>query len=374
MVVARPPDCDLQKRTQELLCHCVYCVAGVVPRKQEVPMMRRSMQVLSIAATVWAFGAGLARAAEPVTIDNFRQAESDHYFSKYVAKGCFGKLCSDRGPPPVDKQDVIRMNRDTPYTAGIFDLNTPLTIVKPDTGGRFQSMLVINENHYNPLVAYEPGTYTLTKENVGTRYVAVLFRTFMDPNDPQDVKAAHAVQDAIKVSQADPGTFETPDWDQAQRAKLSETLASLMAFAGDSRGMFGPKDKVDPVRHLIGTAAGWGGNPLEDAKYVMGQVPNNDGTTPYVLNVKDVPVDGFWSVIVYNAHGFYEAPENAISVNNVTGKRNKDGSMTVHFGGDPQASNYLRIMPGWTYIVRLYRPRAEVLDGRWSFPQPQPAP
>ena len=337
--------------------------------------MRSSMKAISIPAALWlcGLGGGTALAAEPVTIDNFKQAESDTYFAKYVAKGCFAKLCSDRGPPPVDKQDVIRMNRDTPYTVGVFDLTTPLTIEKPDIGKRFQSMLVISEDHYNPMVAYEPGTYTLTRENVGTRYVAVLFRTFMDPNDPQDVKAAHAAQDAIKVSQPNPGKFEIPDWDQAQRADLSGKLASLMAYAGDSRGMFGPKEKVDPVRHLIGTAAGWGGNPLEDAKYVMGQVPNNDGNTPYVLNVKDVPVDGFWSVIVYNAKGFYEAPENAISVNNVTGKRNKDGSMTIHFGGDPKAPNYLRIMPGWNYIVRLYRPRPELLDGTWKFPELQPA-
>lgn len=311
-------------------------------------------------------------AAEPVTIDNFRRAESHHYFGGYVAKGCFGKLCSERGPPAVDAQNVIRMNRDTPYTSGIFDLTTPLTIVKPDTGTRFQSMLVINEDHYNPLVAYAPGTYVLTQESVGSRYVAVLFRTFMDPNDPQDVAAAHAAQDAIKVSQAAPGKFEIPDWDQEQRAKLSGILASLMGFTGDSRGMFGPKNKVDPVRHLIGTAAGWGGNPIEDAKYVMGAVPANDGRTPYVLTVKDVPVDGFWSITVYNAKGFYEAPENAISVNNVTGKRNADGSMTIHFGGDPSATNYLRIMPGWSYIVRLYRPRAEILDGRWTFPEAQP--
>ena len=299
-----------------------------------------------------AYAAVPASAAEPVTIDNFRRAETDHYFKTYVDKGCFGKLCSDREAPAVDKQDVVRMNRDTPYTAGIFDLTTPVTIVKPDTGTRFQSMLVINEDQYNPLVAYQPGTYTLTQENMGTRYVAVLFRTFMDPNDPADVKAAHAAQDAIQVSQSYPGKFDVPDWDQEQRAKLSATLASLFPFVPDSRGMFGPKDKVIPERHLIGTAAGWGGNPLEDAKYVVGAPTLNDGETPYVLTVKDVPVDGFWSVTVYNDKGFFEAPENSISVNNVTGKRNKDGSMTIHFGGDSKAVNYLRIMPGWNYIVR----------------------
>ena len=313
-----------------------------------------------------------AFAAESVTIDNFRRAETHHYFKTYVDKGCFGKLCNDRSPSPVDKQDVIRMNRDTPYTAGIFDLTSPVTIVKPDTGKRFQSMLVIDEDQYNPLVAYKPGSYTLTQEKMGTRYVAVLFRTFMDPNDPADVKAAHAVQDAIQVIQANPGKFEVPDWDQDQRAKLSASLASLFSFVPDSRDMFGPKDKVNPERHLIGTAAGWGGNPLEDAKYDVGSVKLNDGTTPHVLTVGDVPVDGFWSVTVYNDKGFYEAPENAISVNNVTGRRNKDGSMTIHFGGDPKAVNYLRIMPGWNYILRLYRPRAEILDGTWQFPQPTP--
>jgi hypothetical protein len=311
-------------------------------------------------------------AAEPVTIDNFRRAETDHYFKTYVDKGCFGRLCNDRVAPAVDKQDVIRMNRDTPYSAGVFDLSTPVTIVKPETGQRFQSMLVINEDQYAPLVAYQAGSYTLTQENMGTRYVAVLFRTFMDANDPADVKAAHAAQDAIRVIQASPGKFEVPDWNQEQRAKLSATLASLFPFVPDSRGMFGPKDKVIPERHLIGTAAGWGGNPLEDAKYVVGAPQVNDGKTPYVLTVKDVPVDGFWSITVYNDKGYFEAPENAISVNNVTGTRNKDGSMTIHFGGDPTAANYLRTMPGWNYIVRLYRPRPEILDGTWKFPEPMP--
>jgi hypothetical protein len=141
--------------------------------------------ILNVALLVCASTPALA--AEPVTIDNFRRAEADHYFKTYVDKGCFGRLCSDREAPAVDKQNVVRMNRDTPYTVGIFDLTTPVTIVKPDTGKRFQSMLVINEDQYNPLVAYEAGSYTLTQENVGTRYVAVLFRTFMDPNDPADV-------------------------------------------------------------------------------------------------------------------------------------------------------------------------------------------
>jgi hypothetical protein len=29
-------------------------------------------------------------------------------------------------------------------------------------------------------------------------------------------------------------------------------------------------------------------------------------------------------------------------------------------------------MPGWNYTVRLYRPRPEILDGSWAFPEAQP--
>jgi hypothetical protein len=29
-------------------------------------------------------------------------------------------------------------------------------------------------------------------------------------------------------------------------------------------------------------------------------------------------------------------------------------------------------MKGWNYIVRLYRPRAELLNGTWTFPEAQP--
>ena len=52
---------------------------------------------------------------------------------------------------------------------------------------------------------------------------------------------------------------------------------------------------------------------------------------------------------------------------------NKDGTVTVRFGGDPKAPNYLRIMPGWNYIVRLYKPGEPILDGSFSFPKAVPA-
>ena len=54
----------------------------------------------------------------------------------------------------------------------------------------------------------------------------------------------------------------------------------------------------------------------------------------------------------------------AYSINNITGKKNADGSMTIQFGGcDGKIPNCLPMMEGWNYTVRLYRPRAEILSG-----------
>ena len=313
-----------------------------------------------------------AIAAQPVTTANFSRAETDWVMAIQAKAGCFAKLCVDAGPAPLDKQQVIRMNRDTPYSRGVFDLTAPVTITLPEAAGRFQSLQVVNQDHFVTLVAYRPGTYTLTRASVGTRYAFVIIRTFIDPASPADVAAGRKVQAATTATQASPGSFEISDWDQAQRAKLHDILVSMAPFVPPTARKFGRAGEVDPVAHLVGAAAGWGGNPPEDATYLLRQVSANDGKTPHVLTVGKVPVDGFWSITVYNARGYYEAPENAISINNVTAKGNKDGTTTVRFGGDPGAPNHLNIMPGWNYTVRLYRPRAEILDGSWKFPEPVP--
>jgi hypothetical protein len=312
-------------------------------------------------------------AAEPVNIDNFIRAETHHYMKTAVDMGCLGKLCHQRGPVPIDKQQVIRTNLDTPYSFGVFDLTSPVTITVPDAGNRFQSVLVLNEDHYIKHVSYGPGPITLTQDKVGSRYAYVTIRTFMDPNNPEDLKAGAALQDQISVSQETSGNFLIPDWDQELRMAVRTALLGTARFLPDSKNAFGDQGQVEPVRRLILTAAGWGGNAEKDAIYLNQTIPNQDGQQAYTLNIGDVPVDGFWSITVYNAKGFYEGPEGAISVNNVTAKREADGTVVIHFGGDPEAPNYLRIMPGWNYTVRLYRPRAEILDGSWKFPSPVPA-
>jgi hypothetical protein len=329
---------------------------------------------LAVAASLLFMGFAVAQAAERVTVDNFVRAETDETFQRYAAQGAFGQLLHVRAMTPVDRQDVIRMNRDTLYSAGVFDLAEPVTIVKPDPGKRFQSMLVISQDHSMLPVEHGGGRFTLTREKVGTRYMMVLFRTFADPNDPADMQAAHALQDAIRIEQRRVGELALPDWDEASLATVRQALNVLAGTKTDTSSMFGDRAKLNPIDHLLGTAYGWGGNPKDAAVYQNGVPVANDGATPHVLRVRDVPVDGFWSITVYNAKGFMEPNAlDAYSVNDVTATRDADGSVTVHFGGDPKAPNYLPITPGWNYVVRMYRPRRAVIDGSWRFPEAEAA-
>jgi len=125
---------------------------------------------------------------------------------------------------------------------------------------------------------------------------------------------------------------------------------------------------------LIGAASAWGGNPEKDALYLNVTPEKNDGKTVYRLDLKDVPVDGFWSISVYDRDGFFEKNVlGAYSVNSLTAKPGANGAFTIQFGDcHRDTPNCLPIMPGWNYTVRLYRPRSEILDGSWKFPEAAP--
>jgi hypothetical protein len=311
----------------------------------------------------------------PVTVENFVRAESDLAFAKVVKGDGFGKFNHGRALSPLDKQLVARQNRDTLYSTAVFDMDAgDVTIALPDPGKRFMTLMTIDEDHYVVDVAYG-GQHTYTRKKAGTRYLFAAVRTLVDPADPKDVQEAHRLQDVVKVDQAGgPGRFEIPSWDAPSQKKVRDALLVLNETLPDLRRAGGGRGEVDPVRHLIATAAAWGLNPDKDAIYLNVTPKENDGKTVHKLVVKDVPVDGFWSISVYNAEGYFQKNAyDAYTLNNLTAKKNEDGSFVIQFGGcDGKTPNCLPITPGWNYIVRLYRPRAEILSGTWTFPEVQP--
>ena len=131
------------------------------------------------------------------------------------------------------------------------------------------------------------------------------------------------MQDAVKVKQRAAGRFEIPNWDPASQNKVRDALLVLGARCPISRKAFGSRFQVDPVRHLIGTAAAWGGNPDKDAAYPNVTPSKNDGAADLQAQCpREVPVNAFWSVTVYNADGFFQKNQyDAYSLNSITAKK-----------------------------------------------------
>jgi hypothetical protein len=311
----------------------------------------------------------------PVTIDNFARAASDIEFDKYVTlAGGVNRFYHFREPTPVDNQPTIRMNRDTLYSTAIVDISEGATLTLPDVGERYMTAMIVNQDHFVNAVFHGGGTYTLDTDTFDTDYVIVYMRTLVDADDPEDVAAVNALQDQMAIEAEARNPFILADYDEETYEALVERLNALLPFAGGIQGTFGTRESVVPIRHLIGTAVGWGGLPETEAMY-----PSNVPNLPvgeYKIDVPaEVPVGAFWSVSLYNAEGFFE--KNAIDgyvVNSIMGERNDDGSITVHLGGcDDGRANCLPIMEGWNYVVRLYQPGPEILDGSWTFPDVEPA-
>ncbi|MDF0530410.1 DUF1254 domain-containing protein [Tsukamurella sp. 8F] len=304
----------------------------------------------------------------PVHLDNFVRAESDRYFANKLVGAGINSWVHRRGLAALDDQRVIRTNRDTLYSSAIIDVSDGATLTLPGSGGRYLSVAVISQDHYIVGLYHDGGEYTITEDQVGSRFAAVLARIFVDPGDPDDVAAANALQDRLRIRADSARPFTSPDYEQQSLDAVRNALLELARYGrGGSRGAFGSHDAVDPVRHLLGAAVGWGGLPEQEAFYEA--VYPNLPIGRYTLSVRDVPVDAFWSVSVYQPDGYFDPDSDGpVTVNSVTAVPDSDGTVTVVFGGPPDQPNRLALTEGWNYLIRYYRPRAEILDGTWSFP------
>lgn len=310
----------------------------------------------------------------PVNIDNFVRAATDIELVKDVALGGgVNRFFHFLEPTDVNAQPTIRMNRDALYSTVVVDISEGATLTLPDPGDRYMTTMIVNQDHYINEVFYGGGTFALDVDRFDTLHVVAFVRILVDASDPEDVAAVNAIQEHMQIDATSANPFLPPAYDEESFEALLNTSLAIAPFVPDSQRMFGPKDHVDGVRHLIGTAGGWGGLPEEDALY-LGVEPGLPVGEHKIDVPADVPVGAFWSVSAYNAAGFFEPNAmGSYNVNSVSGARNDDGSMTVHFGGrESGRANCMPIVDGWNYTVRLYRPSPEILDGSWVFPDVEP--
>lgn len=306
-----------------------------------------------------------------INVDNFDRAQTDMEFEGIIKlAGGINKLHNNRAPTPIDKQNVIRMNRDTLYSLGVVDISKGATVTLPDSGKRYMSLMVINNDGYVNKVFYGGGAYDLTVEKFDTPVVGLVVRTLANPEDKADLAQAHKLQDMIQISAKSNAAFSMPDYDKASYQATLEPVLDLAKGLKRYIHTFGSKSEVDPVHFMIGTASAWGGLPDKDAVYVNVQPDLPVGE--YELKVKDVPVSGFWSISLYNAKGYFQENDfKAYSLNNLTAKPDSEGVYTIRFGGCGEGvENCLPIMEGWNYAVRMYEPGQSIQDGTWTFPGP----
>lgn len=95
---------------------------------------------------------------------------------------------------------------------------------------------------------------------------------------------------------------------------------------------------------------------------------------------QEPPVDGFWSLTLYNdKHFFHANPLNRYSLGtkNKSLKRDADGSLTLYAGaqspGPDKESNWLPAPDGpFSLYIRAYWGKQAIIDGTWKPPAVQP--
>ena len=326
----------------------------------------------TLAAAMMA-GATFAALADGITVtpDTYIRAETDVAFADFQrrAQGKINTNAFVRQPTLLADQPVIRMNRDTLYGSAVIDTEGGATITLPEADdGRYLSVLVIDNDHYAPAVYYAPGTYELPND---TRYVTLLYRVqLLDYSDPEDVAAAHALQDRFLVQPSSAVPFAAPQWDLASMLALrADYEVEFSKFAQFEPDWMGPRGKVNEETRHLAAAGAWGLFPEKDAVYINYAGPPDPGAC-YTATYDTPETEAFWSITVYGADGFMKSDNNVINDRNVT--QNDDGTFTAYFGSETACgaqANQVDISEGWNFLLRIYRPGPAVLSREYTLPE-----
>lgn len=136
------------------------------------------------------------------------------------------------------------------------------------------------------------------------------------------------------------------------------------------------------LKRALLTQQGLGANSPEDAVYPLNLGDKDgkplDGTNNYTIHFdKDdiPPVDAFWSITLYDPHGFQVANSiNRFAVSSwMPFKYNDDGSLDLYFQnespGNDKEANWLPAPKGpFNLTMRLYAPKSDALTGKWNPP------
>jgi hypothetical protein len=303
-----------------------------------------------------------------VTPDTYIRAESDRQFDVVAnLAGGVNRLFHFRSPTPLDRQNVVRMNRDTLYSMGIVDTSRGATITVPELPkDRYVSVYLADNDHYCPFVIYTSGTHDLPTD---TKYLGIGVRIqVFDPEDANEVTLVNQLQDRFIIEAGSSDPRPEFNWDMESLEVLTAQYEKESAQYSSWAGMMGPRGKVDEKTRHIAAAAAWGLFPEWDATYLN----YSGGHDPAICHraTYQVPENtAFWSITVYGNDGFMKSENNIVNSSNAS--FNADGTFTVHFGSKDACGdvpNRLDVTEGWNFLMRVYRPGRSVQDGAYRIP------
>jgi hypothetical protein len=259
-----------------------------------------------------------------VTQDNFPQAYTSLRFGKILSKsGVVNKFVEMPVPSSVpEEQFVVRMNRDTFYSVGVFDTTGDVYITIPESD-RYVSTQIVDENHETQRLIYGSGRHKISAK---TDHAFVVVRALED-GARRNLKVEAASSKPYVVKKYDMDSFYAVE--KAGNLDFSDGYDQSKAFGNKESG------QTDYMNY-VGAAGGWGGAMVEDNIYQTSPYMSSEGC--YEVTFIDPKPKYFWSATVYNADGrmFNDVANISSEMNPI---KNEDGSYTIRFGCDGQPNN-----------------------------------
>ena len=174
-----------------------------------------------------------------------------------------------REPASIDDQPVIRQNRDTLYSSAIVDISEGATLTLPDAGDRYLSVMVVNNDHYINRRAPRAGRPRADRRPTSTP------TTCSSPPGSSSTRTIPPISLRSTSSRTRcarrrrrPAIRHRPTTTRPASTPPATPLLTLSRGVNAFDRAFGRKEDVDPVKHLLGTASGWGGLPEQEAFYL----------------------------------------------------------------------------------------------------------
>jgi len=192
-----------------------------------------------------------------VNVANFVRAESDVAIKKIYDIVGLSAWFHNRVPTPLDDQKVIRMNRDTLYSAVVLDLSELATIIMPEIGGRYQIILTALSEKLDLGIAPAINDLRETVQSVRERVVGI-------QNAVQAINALPFVSVGERVS----------DGDRLQR--LSEGIVTLTEGVEETRN--GVREAKQEIAARVAFSLGKGISKLDGGLVTIETAVTDYGT------------------------------------------------------------------------------------------------